>query len=156
MKLIKRHHIFIVLLSLVMVGCSSSATNEKSESILPDFKAQFQLGGELYDLERGGYKWEKKLGFGKTMVEQTDHASPLQMAPHIDPISSNPKQEVTIHIENTPTLTLYLVNAGGLDREVSLQDNKFTLPDSPGKYIYEVRATWVEGEISYTFVVLIQ
>jgi hypothetical protein len=49
-----------------------------------------------------------------------------------------------------------LWNENGREEQVKLHEDKLTAPSRKGNYIYEVFAEWMDGEISYTFVVEIK
>ncbi|MGN7403640.1 hypothetical protein ACTHO0_27770 [Cytobacillus praedii] len=156
---LKYFYIMIFVLSIFsVIGCSKN-TDKKNEEIDSEFPPSLNgliiINGTEYQIERGGYRWERKKGLG-TGVVQTDHASPYQMAEHIESISSNPNQKVDIMIEGNPNIKVYLWNEKGREIEIEQNDNQITLPSSKGKYIYEALAEWTNGTISYTFVVEIK
>ena len=149
----------IIVLSIFSVmGCSNNV-DEKNEEIDIEFPPSLNgvviINGTEYQIERGGYRWERRKGLG-TEVVQTDHASPYQMAEHIESISANPNQKVDIKIDGNPNIEVYLCNEKGREIEIEHNDNQIILPSSKGKYIYEALAEWTNGTISYTFVMEIK
>ncbi|MGE7602444.1 hypothetical protein ACQKL5_08010 [Peribacillus sp. NPDC097675] len=156
---LKYFFIMILILSILSVmGCSNNVdkTIEDIDSEFPpSLNGLIVINGKEYQVESGSYRWERKKGL-KTEVVQTDHASPYQMAEHIESISTKPNQKVDIKIEGNPNIQVYLWNKKGREIEIEHKDNQLTLPSSKGKYIYEALAEWTNGTISYTFVLEIK
>ncbi|MFC0189373.1 hypothetical protein ACFFJY_13800 [Fictibacillus aquaticus] len=141
--------IVIIVFSLILInGCSPKRELEKQP---PEMEGFVKADGEMYELERGGYRWEWKNGTD-TAVVTTDHASPNQMAESIKPIHLTSNGRIEIQIEENPELTVFLWNKSEREKEIPLKEKQFLLPAAKGKYIYEVLAKWHEGEVSYTFV----
>jgi hypothetical protein len=158
---LRLRHFFIVILAFTLfliMGCSNSVNKETKEidsEFPPSMTGLIIINGVEYQMEEGNYHWERKKGLG-TEVVQTDHASPYQMANHIESISLNPNQKIDIKIEENPDIKVYLWNEKGRGKEIEQDSNQIIVPSSKGKYIYEVLAEWTNGTISYTFVVDIQ
>lgn len=154
----KRICIFLICLLLLITGCSTNVVNE-TEGIENEFPPSMigliNINGIEHPIEKGAFKWERKIG-SETESVQTDHASPNQMADHIESISVKPNEKIDIKIEESPEIIVYLWNEKGRVKEVEQQGNQITAPPSNGKYIYEVLANWTNGTVSYTFVLEIQ
>ena len=99
----------------------------------------------------GGFSWTKK-GRISSITSTTDAPSSNQMAFNMEPVFVDEESEVTINTTGDPYLSVYLWNEDAMDKEISLLENQFTLPNEAGRYIYEVFAEWAEGEGSYTIV----
>ena len=99
-----------------------------------------------YEMASGSFKWRKA-----NSVSQTDAASPTQIAEHFKAITLEPASKITVEIEQNPDLSAYLWDSNGVN--AVLGGNQLTVPESKGRYIYEVIARWSNGEVSYTFVV---
>lgn len=148
--------ILMIVGFLMIVGCSNKVnTDDVDKEFPPSMNGRIIINDTEYLMESGGYKWERKKGL-ETEVVQTDHASPYQMAAHIEPIVITPNQTIDIQIEGNPKINVYLWNEKGREREIEQKPNQIILPSSQGKYIYEVLAEWTSGTISYTFVVEIK
>ncbi|WP_285395750.1 hypothetical protein [Lysinibacillus sp. fls2-241-R2A-57] len=154
-------HFFVIILMFsifLITGCSNNVdkgTEDIDNEFPPSYTGLIIINGTEYQMEKGGYKWERKKVLG-TEVVQTDHASPNQMAEHMESISTIPNQKVYIKIEGNPDIKVYLWNEKGLEKEIEQKANQIIVPSSKGKYIYEVLAEWTNGTISYTFVVEVQ
>lgn len=158
MKLTNGIMILLIFSTLWIVGCSIKIEKETvgpEKEFPPSMTGMINVNGIDYQLEEGGYKWEKHQGF-ETQVVQTDHASPNQMAYDIKSILLKPNQKVDIKIEEDPDITVYLWNEKGREKEIKQESKKITVPSSKGKYIYEVLAKWTNGTVSYVFIVEVQ
>lgn len=153
----------IIGLVLFSVGCSKDEVHQdkvnKTASDLPEFifengvfppspKGIVKVNGNEYDMMAGGFEWSK----GNEHI-QTDAMSPPQIAETMDAIELESGSEVRIEIEQNPKLHLFLWEDEENPKSVQLNENQLTFPESEGRYIYEVRAKWENGEVSYTFVV---
>lgn len=151
MPSIKFVRIIVVLSASLLFGCSDKSVDQAE--FPPDKTAAVEVNGSDYSMEQGGYRWVRKKGL-ETETVTTDHASPNQMAEHLQPISVKSGQKVKVKIEDNPILNVFLWNQSG--KEIKLEDDQITVPADKGTYIYEVLAEWKNGEIAYTFVTEVQ
>jgi hypothetical protein len=145
----------IMIFSLFLITCCSNEVGknrDENEEFPPSMTGYILINGKQYRMEEGGYQWERKRGF-ETQVVRTDHASPYQMAEHIQAISLPANEEIRISIEENPEIIVYLVNENGREKEIKHVDNFITAPSDKGRYIYEVEAKWKNGTVSYAFVI---
>lgn len=99
-----------------------------------------------YNMQRGGFKWRKG-----NQVQQTDAASPLQIAEKFKAIDAEPNSRMVIEIEQKPNLSVYRWDAETESRE--REEEPLIVPAEKGRYIYEAIALWANGEVSFTFVI---
>jgi hypothetical protein len=142
--------LFIFLIVIANSGCTSLST--KQEAFPPYIPGFVVINETSHEMKSGDFKWERKIGF-TTEVARTDTASPNQIGEKVPPIPVQPNEKVKIKLERNPELKAYLWNESSMEREISLNGNSFIFPNEVGRYIYEVRAVWEDGEVSYTFVV---
>jgi hypothetical protein len=150
----------IIVFSLLWIsGCSNGQVNagidvnEGSENEFPPtISGTIKIDDTQHEMVAGGYRWERKQGT-ETQTIQTDAASPYQIAEDFKAIAIEPNQKITIDIAKNPQLVVYLWNKNEREKEIKLNEHQITAPASKGRYIYEVFATWANGEVSYTFVV---
>lgn len=150
----------LILFLLVITGCSINTGEEDNSSEAPSVPGFIHINQMEYDILSGGYSWEKKQG-NDMMVVQTDHAGPVQMAEDFDAIMIDQGETIFIDIIENPLLQVFIWHDSEKSEEVMVSDNQITAPESEGQHIYEVVATWENGEIagwergevSYTFVV---
>ncbi|WP_246586493.1 hypothetical protein [Cytobacillus gottheilii] len=154
-----RLKMILALFIILIMGCSNNVADIGTEDLNSEFPPTMTgliiINGIEHQMEEGGYHWERKKGL-ETEVVATDHASPYQIADHMKPISVNPNEKVEIMIEENPTITVYLWNENGREKEIEQNANQIIVPSSKGKYIYEALAEWANGTVSYTFVIDIQ
>lgn len=121
----------------------------KDATFPPIVKGVVIVDGIRHDMARGGFEWTK----GNQSV-LTDAASPEQIAESFKAIDVHSEDEITIEVEQTPNLNVYLWNE---ERKLVPFNNKqLTVPTDVGRYIYEVVAKWSNGRVSYTFVIEVE
>ncbi|WP_456278580.1 hypothetical protein [Bacillus sp. AK128] len=143
------------MLLLTVTGCSNALMNENKQvenEFPPSMTGVIISNGIEHEMEAGSFEWERKKGI-ETEVIQTDHASPYQMADHLESIKVNPNQKIEIKVEEDPNIKVYLWDEKGRGKEIEQDDFQIMTPSTKGKYIYEVLAEWKNGTISYTFVI---
>ena len=148
----------ILFSSLWITGCSGDTLNAGKDITVvsknefpPSIPGVVKVNNTQHEMVAGGYKWEREQGT-ETQVVQTDAASPYQIAEDFKAIALEQNQKITIEIEESPGLVVYLWNKDGRETEITMNKNQITAPTSKGRYIYEVLAKWTSGEVSYTFV----
>lgn len=99
-----------------------------------------------YKMQRGGFEW--RMG---NQVQQTDAASPLQIAEKFKAIDAVQNSRMSIEVEQEPTLYVYRWDAETESRE--WEGYPIIVPAEKGRYIYEAIALWANGEVSFTFVI---
>jgi hypothetical protein len=156
---LKRYQLLFPLLLFILLlatACSNSSSLQEAEEFPPTIVGVIEVDGVEYEMKSGGYRWQRRVGLN-TQTVQTDHASPYQMAEHIEPITTSKGQKkARIKIPNNPELTVYLWNEAGREKTLTVDDHQITLPSVTGKYIYEVFTEWPNGEISYVFVIEVE
>ncbi|MBY6272234.1 MAG: hypothetical protein C6P37_08280 [Caldibacillus debilis] len=150
-------YLLCIFLMIWIVGCSNGVVTKgrknEHEIFTPSVKAFIEANGTKYEMKRGRYQWEKPVSPKIIEAVLVEYATPYEMAGKMSAIPLKPGEEIIIIIERNPQIAVCLWNEGGMEREVEVRDgNRLTLPSNPGKYIYEVAATWPNGEASYTFV----
>ncbi|QOY37859.1 hypothetical protein AWH56_009990 [Anaerobacillus isosaccharinicus] len=158
--------ISIAILSsfLFIVGCSQTQVDnidlktERSmnEDFPPRITGYVEANGVQFEMEQGGFNWKTK-----DQAVITDAASPNQIAERFDALA--PKTELSIQLEGQPYILVYLWEEEHRGKEVLLNNNRFSVPEIQGRYIYEVVANWssygsdnARGEVSYTFVIEVE
>jgi len=143
--------------ALLIAACSKDVSKtdleveDNKESFPPSMTGWLHVDGKKYEMEAGGFQWQRKKGL-ITETVQTDHASPNQVAENLPALQLEPNTMMQIEIEENPKIIVYLWNKDGREKEVLLNNNEMVAPTSKGRYIYEVFARWSKGEVSYTFV----
>ncbi|MGI2326712.1 hypothetical protein [Planococcus sp. YIM B11945] len=153
-----RHSLLTITSILLLTGCTN-ASNEMAtvvEEVSTDFPPKMaglvNIEGEIYEMEEGNSRWERKKG-AETETVLTDAPSPSKLAEDFPAIALEPSTNIVIEIEGNPKQRVYLWTEEDRDKDIVLENNQFTAPSSKGRYTYEVLANWKNGEVSYTFVV---
>lgn len=118
----------------------------KQNEFPPAIPGFVTIDGKQYSMTKGSFKWEK----GNETV-QTDALSPTQIADNYKAIIVEPSSKAFIEIEQHPNLNVYLWESE--ERKLAFQGSEILLSTMKGRTIYEVVATWSNGEISFTFVI---
>ncbi|UED80613.1 MULTISPECIES: hypothetical protein [unclassified Lysinibacillus] len=153
----KKLFLMIGFFALLIAACSKDVSKtdleveDNKESFPPSMTGWLHVDGKKYEMEAGGFQWQRKKGL-ITETVQTDHASPNQVAENLPALQLEPNTMMQIEIEENPKIIVYLWNKDGREKEVLLNNNEMVAPTSKGRYIYEVFARWSNGEVSYTFV----
>ncbi len=153
----KKLFLMIGFFALLIAACSKDVSKtdleveDNKESFPPSMAGWLHVDGKKYEMEAGGFQWQRKKGL-ITETVQTDHASPNQVAENLPALQLEPNTMMQIEIEENPKIIVYLWNKDGREKEVLLNNNEMVAPTSKGRYIYEVFARWSNGEVSYTFV----
>lgn len=146
--------IVFFLAAIWLAGCTNAQENNhrKNSGFPPDIPQGFVVINDTkHKMEAGHFRWEIKKGFD-TEIVQTDAASPGQIAERFDEIVVPPETEMGVDIEGEPQWTVYLWSENGREKQIPIHHDVLTAPSQAGHYIYEVFATWPDGEVSYTFV----
>lgn len=153
----KKLFLMIGFFALLIAACSKDVSKtaleveDNKESFPPSMTGWLHVDGKKYEMEAGGFQWQRKKGL-ITETVQTDHASPNQVAENLPALQLEPNTMMQIEIEENPKIIVYLWNKDGREKEVLLNNNAMVAPTIKGRYIYEVFARWSNGEVSYTFV----
>jgi len=140
----------ILVASIWLIACSNSVVKE--EEFPPSMSGIVKVNEKEYKMAAGSFRWERQQG-ENTQTAQTDAASPNQIAESFNPISVEPNTTIQIEIEDNPQIAVYLWDEDGRGEIIPTTDNQMSVRQNKGLYIYEVYATWPNGELSYTFVV---
>ena len=98
--------------------------------------------------QRVVFRWE--MG---NMTSETDVAGPTQIAKHYEAIEVKPSSEVDMEVEQNSKLSVFLWEDEEKESPTQLDEKQLKMSTEEGRYIYEVRGAWENGEVSYTFVV---
>ncbi len=157
--------VFFLIASFLLVGCGKSVEQDNVITVevdphavsydFPPVVPGYAHADEIIiDMERGAYRWET---IDTTIM--SDSASPNQIAEWFKAVVLAPNTNVKIVLEGQPSLEVYLWEEVR-QIEVPIRENKIQIPDTKGRYIYEVVANWssfgtdkAKGQVSYTFVV---
>lgn len=142
---------FICLLFMLMIlfvaGCELNAGDSpKRIDEIPELTVS--IGSQSYTVIHGGYWIERRNG-----SEQTDAASPNQIAEEFTAFPAKETDEIKFAIDANPEITVIKWDESAPIGTVDHDGQTISLADETGKVIYEIVAEWKNAEASYTFVV---
>lgn len=139
--------VLLMFLIINLAGCSGIPTNA-NPPIYKQPQGKITLGNQDYPMVIGKFEWIE----GKSEMRTLGNPDIYELADTFDTLEGEKGNKLQIEIEQNPiSLIIKQVNAEGTVNEIQIEDNEITLPTDEGYYIYEVIATWNEGEISYIF-----
>ena len=147
----QRGVLFLIGVALLGVSVGEVKGAEK-QSIPPNVTVEVEgkAGRENVPVVPGSSCWRQR--DGQTSCDDT--FGPFELIKNQTPVVTPPESRVIIIFERTP-LTMSAskwINGRPVKQEIT-KDNTFVLPPDKGVYIYDVFATWKEGDASYAFVI---
>lgn len=144
----------VIYIFIFLLGCSPGDDPKNRQQVSGEIdeipRAIIVIDGEEHVLNHGQYFLEKS-GY----VEQTDAASPIQIAETFEPFQLAENPQIEISISGNPTISVDEWDSTGQTTKVPLENNMFNVQETSGEVIYEVISQWKNAEASYTFVVQI-
>lgn len=124
--------ILIVFTVAFLSGCSNNGLSGRKPP-----KALIEIGNETYETTLGTYCWGG-------MCANT--AGPVELLEGKDPIKVKPGQEVTIvmNYQPKPNETHVAQMSGDDEKEVKMENNRFTAPMKKGIYYFTYSVWWMD------------
>jgi Prokaryotic membrane lipoprotein lipid attachment site len=139
-----KKYILLIVIALLLSGCS--IPNTVKEDQIPT-SGKIVVGKKEYGMITGEYSYQ-----GKGMkMKKINKKSARDFAKDFDNLSVKKDTIIEIVIEDNPSLTVKEWKENGEITEVTISNNKITVPSQPGNYIYEVIGTWPRGEATFIF-----
>ena len=139
----------ISLILFIFTACNS----EVSEDNIPSLKVTFENEDIL--VEKGGYKWTKRIGLVTNQSVIADAASPKEIADNMEGNEVTPKSELILDFSEKPNDVTIVEWENSNNSSYKLGDNKIIVPDEEGVYIYEIIGEWNQGQVSYTIKIIV-
>ncbi len=153
----------IMVLVLTFVSCTNITNNSEQSKDVPNMQLEYLLSGKTVgeEVRHGTSSWTYENGDGTSTNTLTDSAHPLQAIESLLKIENIVEiEELKISFSKTPDS--YMVcrwpdscvgdnEAFENFEKVEVSDDTITVADDGQGYIYEVRATWVQGYAHYAF-----
>lgn len=142
----------IIFITIFLFSCSPSGDSEGWEPGKGEIdeipSAIVTIDGEKHALVHGGYYLDRG-----GSAEQTDAASPNQIAETFEPIKLKENPEIEVSVNGNPTISVYEWDPTELIEEIPLENNVLNVSEKNGEVIFELFCEWNNAEASYTFVV---
>lgn len=131
-------------LILFVTGCSLTTKTEKVE--IPT-TGNIVVGDRKYEMETGKYTY-----YGENMkIGKLEEKSVYEIAEDFQTLPVEKNENIEIIIEDNPTLVVNEWGESGEVNEKTMKNNKIAVPSVSGIYIYEVKASWPNGEATLIF-----
>lgn len=154
----------VVILAITCVSCTKMSNGTEQVKDVPEMKLEYTVDGEPYQMSilSGTSSWSIDNRDGTITREETDSPNPLDAAGHLPEIVKIVDLEaLKINFSLTPdSYTVrrwkdsYIGNAQAYEdyyEVVEILDNTITLANDGQGYVYEVHATWSQGNAYYAF-----
>ena len=138
--------IFLLLLLFPLAGCLQKNDTASEQ---PPVSGIILVDDEEYEMRTEEYKFKGK----NARISSKDTVLPNQLADQIEPIKTEKNTQMELLIDKNPELTAYLWNEEELLQEITIKDNHIMAPSTSGRYIYEIRSKWYNGEASFIFII---
>jgi len=142
--------LLIVFITLLAAGCQFN-DNDSPQRIDEIPELTVIIREQSYTIIHGGYYLERR-----GSVEQTDAASPNQIAEDFIPFPAKKTDEIKFSISGNPETTVYKWGKSEPIGTVEHDGQIISLDEEIGDVIYEIVAEWKNAEASYTFVVSVR
>lgn len=133
----------LLLFTILFTGCSKN-TSIDTPALSITYK------NESVSILKGGFEWNRRIGIFKMESVIADAPAPTELAKKISAYKLPPNVQLDLKFTKKPQ-SIEVVSWGELkDTDYSFTENSITVPNEPGTYIFEIRAYWKQGRVSYT------
>lgn len=137
--------IYILILSVICIsGCN----------VLPSFDTFEPIEGKIvsdnkeYTMVIGDFEWVE----GDFEANKTSNLDKKGLADEFNTLELEKGTKLKIEMDESPlSLEINEESEDGAVKSIDIRENEITLPTNEGYYIYEVKAKWNEGNITYVF-----
>jgi len=156
----------ILIINMIFAGCSNSYNISEELKEAPEMKLEYTIDEKTtkVTVNHGTSSWKYSNGDGMFTNIESDSAHPLDSVKFIPLIEkTNELKELIISFSLTQdSYTVrrwtdnYIGNEDAYENyyeNLELKGNTIVLPDDEQGYIYEVHATWPQGDAYYAFYV---
>ena len=141
---------YLYLLSMVIVlgACSGIPKNLSSYTAFGQIEGRVSIGEQAYPMILDQLEWKEK----NMEVSKIPESDIYVSAEEFPTLEVSKEDKITIDIDQSPSsIKVTQYNEDGTSKEVSIIDNQIQVPIEEGHYIYEVQATWSQGEYTFLF-----
>ncbi|MER1958205.1 MAG: hypothetical protein ABS942_12555 [Solibacillus sp.] len=132
------------LISLLLVGCNGKLGN----NVVIEPRGLITANGERYEMMPFNYEW-KENNMERKPLRTPDR---VKLADDFETLEAEKGDTLKFEIDkNPPSVEVIKENEDGTIERVEMKDNKIILPSKEGYYIYELKAKWDKGKITFLF-----
>ncbi len=139
--------ILLVFVFINLVGCNQVNLPSADPGYV-QAQGKITVNKEEYLMLISEFEW-KEPDFEAKKIGGPDLYS---LAENFETMDVEKDEKLNIEIEQNPaSINVVQWNEDGTSETIKLNENQITLPKEEGYYVYEVKAKWNEGEITYIF-----
>lgn len=149
MKIRYSYFVFIIVILLIIAGCSNEILSSDENDNLTPPKLTVSVEGNKIFAGQGSYTWSKVYDDGTEKNINAQSGPPPEFAGKELLVKS--QSEVQLIFEEAPTDYQVRIWETDNDKAISITDSTFTITQNKGKVIYWVDANWEQGTATYAF-----
>ncbi|WP_102691415.1 hypothetical protein [Rummeliibacillus pycnus] len=136
----KRKIISSILITTFLTGCDTHPIVQPEGKVVVDNKNYTMIGSD--------YSWKEN----KVEVNTLSSPDINELADQFQTIEVKKGDTIKLEIERNPSaITAIKYNEDGTSENVEIKDNKITMPQGDGYYIYKLKTTWDKGKETFVF-----
>jgi hypothetical protein len=146
----------ICLILFVFAGCekrSDSLNGNTQSSSPPTLTILYQ--DTSMDAVRGTYHWTYDNHDGTETTIEFDSSAPPELVKGASPLSVSPKSSLAFSFSDKPSDLSVSIWEENQSIQQAVVDNTIVTPELKGYAVYEITGTWVQGTVTYAFVVYV-
>ena len=137
---------------IIIAGCDGILLPSTSNAYV-QAQGKVIVENQDYSMLIDEFEWKEKDFETKKLTDSNIY----DLADEFKTLEVKNMDKLNIEIEQNPSSMIVIqLNEDGTSETVELKENEIILPVEKGYYIYEVKAEWNEGKISYLFDIIIE
>ena len=143
-----KRYFYLLIIVLVLGACSVIPKNSSSPIAFGQLEGRVSIGEQAYPMIVEQLEWKEK----NMEVSKIPESDIYVLAEEFPTLEVSKEDKITIDIDQSPSsIKVTQYNEDGTSKEVSLIDNQIQVPIEEGHYVFEVQATWSQGEYTFLF-----
>ena len=139
---------YLYLLSMVLLLGACIPKNWSSSPAFEQVEGRVSIGEQAYPMIVEQLEWKDK----NIEVSKISESDIFVLAEDFPTLEVSKEEKLTLNIDESPSsIKVTQYNEDGTSKEVSIIDNQIQVPIEEGHYIFEVQATWSQGEYIFIF-----
>ena len=144
--------IILMLMVIIIAGCDGILLPSTSNAYVQP-QGKVIVGNQGYSMMIDEFEWKEK----DFEARKLNDSNIYDLADEFKTLEVKNDDKLNIEIEQNPSSIIVIqLNEDGNSETVELRENEIIPPLEEGYYIYEVKAEWNEGKISYVFDIVIK
>ncbi len=132
----------------ILGACNIVPNNVTSSPSFEQAEGTVTIGEQTFPMILDQYVWKEN----NIEVSTVSEEDIFLLAEEFPTVEVGKEEKIYIEVTQAPSsLKVIQWNEDGTSEEVSLTDDEMLVPEDEGYYIFEVQATWSQGEYVYVF-----